>query len=127
MDAGFLDMLHDAGNADVLAVGDGVDVDLDRVAQILVDQDRAVARDLDRSVDISVELGRPVDHLHGAAAQHIGGPRTPRVADALRHRERLLPAAGHAVARLPAPQLVDPPGAPPPVLAVAHAVRWPRT
>jgi hypothetical protein len=41
-----------------LAVGDRVDVDLDRVAQILVDQHRAVAGDLDRGVDVIVELDR---------------------------------------------------------------------
>ncbi len=32
MNAGLLDMLHDAGDIDVLAVGDRVDIDLDRVA-----------------------------------------------------------------------------------------------
>ena len=31
MDAGFLDMLHDAGDEDVLAVAEAVDIDLDRV------------------------------------------------------------------------------------------------
>ena len=32
MNAGLLDMLHDAGDEGVLAVGEAVDVDLDRVA-----------------------------------------------------------------------------------------------
>ena len=41
MDAGFLDMLHDAGDEGVLAVGEAVDVDLDGVGQIAVDQQRA--------------------------------------------------------------------------------------
>ena len=41
MDAGFLDMLEDARDRDVGAVADRVDVDLDRVAQIAVDQHRA--------------------------------------------------------------------------------------
>ena len=40
MDPGFLDMLEDAGDRDLLAVADRVDVDLDRVAQIAVDQHR---------------------------------------------------------------------------------------
>ena len=61
MDARFLDMLHHPGDDDVAAVADRVDVDLDRVAQILVDEHRAVAGDLDRGDDIIVELGRPVD------------------------------------------------------------------
>ena len=45
MDAGLLDMLHDAGDIDRLAVGDAVHVDLDGVVQIVVDQDRVVAGD----------------------------------------------------------------------------------
>ena len=40
MDAGALDVLHDAADDDRLAVGDRVDVDLDRVLEILVDQQR---------------------------------------------------------------------------------------
>ena len=40
MDAGFLDMLHDAGDEDLVAVGERVDIDLDRVLQIAVDQHR---------------------------------------------------------------------------------------
>jgi hypothetical protein len=40
MDAGFLDMLHDAGDEGVLAVAQAIDVDLDRVGQIAVDQQR---------------------------------------------------------------------------------------
>ncbi len=42
MDAGLLDMLHDAGDDDGLAVGEHVDVDLDRILEVAVDQDRAV-------------------------------------------------------------------------------------
>ena len=38
MDARLLDMLEDPGNRDILAVADRVDVDLDRVAQVAVDQ-----------------------------------------------------------------------------------------
>ncbi len=45
MDPGFLDMLHDSGDINLGAVGDGIDIDLDRVLQIAVDQDRAGARD----------------------------------------------------------------------------------
>ena len=33
MNAGFLDMLHDAGDIAVLAVGEAIDVDLDRVGE----------------------------------------------------------------------------------------------
>ena len=53
MNAGLLDMLHDAGDESVLAVGKAIDVDLDRVGQIAVDQQRPL-----RSETASSE-GRP--------------------------------------------------------------------
>ena len=43
MDAGLLDVLHDAGDEDVLAVGERIDVDLDRVGQVAVDEERVLA------------------------------------------------------------------------------------
>ena len=45
MDAGLLDVLHDAGDEDVLAVGERVDVDLDRVGQVAVEEERVLAED----------------------------------------------------------------------------------
>ncbi len=45
VDAGLLDVLHDAGDERVLAVGEAVDVDLDGVGQIAVDQQRALVGD----------------------------------------------------------------------------------
>ena len=41
MDAGLLDVLHHGGDVGVLAVADGVDVDLDRVLEEAVDERRA--------------------------------------------------------------------------------------
>jgi hypothetical protein len=44
MDSRLFDVLHDAGDEDVLIlVGQGIDVDLDGVAQIGIDQHRRVA------------------------------------------------------------------------------------
>ena len=40
MDPGLLDMLEHASDDDIGAVADRIDIDLDRVAQILVDQNR---------------------------------------------------------------------------------------
>jgi hypothetical protein len=42
VDAGLLDVLHDAADHALLAVGQRVDVDLERVLQELVHQDRAL-------------------------------------------------------------------------------------
>ena len=41
MHAGFLDMLEHAAHGDVGSVANRIDVDLDRIAQITVDQHRA--------------------------------------------------------------------------------------
>jgi hypothetical protein len=42
VDAGLLDVLHDAADVHVAAVADGVDVDLDGVVEEAVEQHRAV-------------------------------------------------------------------------------------
>ena len=71
MHARFFDMLEHAADRDLGAVADCVDVDLDRVAQVTVDQHRALARHLHRGGDIMIELLRPLDHLHAATAQNV--------------------------------------------------------
>src|SRR3546814_1499508 len=62
MDARFLDMLEHTRDDDGFAVGQRIDVHLDRVAQIAVDQHRAVARHLNRELDVIVELLRSEEH-----------------------------------------------------------------
>jgi len=42
MNTGFFDVLHDAADHDVRAVGQRVDIDFDRIFQEMVDQHRAV-------------------------------------------------------------------------------------
>ena len=100
MHARFLDMLEHAAHRDVGPVADRVDVDFDRVAQIAVDQHRALARHLHRGRDIMVELLRPLDHLHAAPAEHVGRPQQHRIADPLRDPHRLVAAARDPVRRL---------------------------
>jgi hypothetical protein len=112
MDARFLDVLHDAGDDDLLAIAERVDVALDRIAQILVDQHRAVARDLHRGGDVVVELLFAVDDLHRPAAQHVAGAHQHRVADAVGDVHRLVAAAGDAVGGLLEAQLGDHGGEP---------------
>ena len=94
MDAGLLDMLHDAGDIDLVAVGDGIDIDLDRVLQIAVDQHRARARDADGAADVAVEPGGVVDDLHRPAAEHVGRADHHRVADRAARSPRLPAANG---------------------------------
>ena len=110
MNAGFLDVLHDAGDIGVLAVGKAIDVDFDGVGEIAVDQERAAVGDgkLGRTIEIggqphqiAIDLGAVVHDLHAAAAEHIGRPDHDRIADLLGNGARLRGAGGDAALRLP--------------------------
>ncbi len=123
MDAGLLDVLHDAGDEGVLAVGEAVDVDLGRVGEIAVEQQRVLAEhgvDLpglvvriarldvvrhqlgQRAEQIVAELAFLADDLHRAPAEHVGGAHHERIAEIGRDQPRLLDRIGDAVLRLPA-------------------------
>ncbi len=84
VDAGLLDVLHDAADHDPLAVGHRVDVDLERVLQELVDEDRMLGGDDDRLAHVVVEVLLVVDEAHGAAAQDVRRPHQHGVADGWR-------------------------------------------
>eukprot|EP01136_Pigoraptor_vietnamica_P010232 Opistho-1_new@47646 len=107
MDARFLDMLQHAGHEHIVAIAQRIDIDLDRVAQILVDQHRRVARYLDRRGDMFLQLRLTVDNLHRPATQHIAGPHQDGITDAIGDCDRFLTAARDAVGRLAQLQLVD--------------------
>ena len=81
VDAGLLDVLHDAADEHPRAVGDRVDVDLDRVLQELVDQDRMLGRHLHRLVHELAEVLLVVDDTHRAPAEHVGRAHEHRIAD----------------------------------------------
>ena len=81
MDPGLLDVLHDPGDADVLAVAERVDVDLDRVLEEAVEQQRVLLVGLHVGLQVGAKgLGRVTD-LHRAAAEDIGRPHQQREAD----------------------------------------------
>ena len=90
MHARLLDMLHHAADEHVLAVGDGVDIDLDGVAQIRVEQHRALARDHHGLGDVAGELRLVMHDLHGPAAEHVGGADDERKADLAGDRLRFI-------------------------------------
>ena len=56
MNAGFLDVLHDAGDIAVLAVGEAIDIDFDGVGEVAVDKKRPLLRH--RKFGRAVEIGR---------------------------------------------------------------------
>ena len=108
MNAGFLDVLHDAADEHVAgAVADGIDIHLDRVAQIRVDQHRALARHDHGLGDVAGELRLVVDDLHRSAAEHVRRSDDDREADLDRDRPCLGAGAGDAASRLPELEPLD--------------------
>ena len=81
VDAGLLDVLHDPAEVHVLAVEEGVDVDLDGVVEEAVDEDRVVGRGLGGLLDVGDERVVVVDDDHAAAAEDVGRAHEDRVAD----------------------------------------------
>ncbi len=100
MDSGLLDVLHDAADDDVSAVGQGVDVDLDGVLEELVHQNRVLRRSVDGKLHVVSQLFRVVDDLHGAPTKDIGRTDNNRVADIDGNSLRLFERPGYAVIRL---------------------------
>ncbi len=108
MDFRFLDMLHDAGDEDVLVlVGHRIDIDLDGVAQVGIDQHRIGARDLHGVAHVPLDGLTVVDDLHGAATQKVGRPDDDRIADLFGDLDSLLLRRRGAVGRLAQRELVD--------------------
>ncbi len=73
MHAGLFDVLHDAADVELGAVVERVDVDLDRVVEEAVDEERMRRADDALALDareVVGEVGRVVDDLHAAAAEH---------------------------------------------------------
>ena len=110
MDAGLLDVLHDAAEVHVGAVVEGVDVDLDGVLEEAVDQHRVVRGDFGGVGDVAGEVGLVVDDLHAAAAEHVGRADQDRVADFVGDLLGVLEGHGGAVLRRDQPGLVEDPG-----------------
>ncbi len=85
MDAGFLDVLHDAADDDVFAVGERVHVHFGCVLEELVDQDRALGvgnrADLHRLRHVFFDGLQIVGDHHGASAENVARPDENRQAD----------------------------------------------
>src|SRR3546814_5293655 len=79
MHTGFLDVLHDAADHDILAVSKCIDVDLDGVVEEAVEQYRRVIRDLHGLAHVALEIVVIVDDFHCPAAQHVARPHDQRI------------------------------------------------
>ena len=74
-------MFHDAGDEDVLAVADGVHLQL-LAHDVAVDQHRLVHVDLHGGLQVVAQALLVRNDLHGAAAQHVARTHQHRIADA---------------------------------------------
>ncbi len=99
MDARLFDVLHDAADDDPFAVADRVDVDLIRILQKLIDENRAVIGHVHRLAHVAAQGCLVVDDGHGPAAQHVGGAHHHRVPDPTGNRDGFFGRIGRAVDR----------------------------
>ena len=121
VDAGFLDMLHDAGNEDAFAVAQRIHIHFDSIGQIAIEKQRVLAEqrvDLAGLVvrvalldvfrheawngieQIGLQLAFRMDDLHGAATQNVGWANDQREADFGGDEASLFDRVGDAVVRL---------------------------
>ena len=107
MDASFLDMLQHTGDIDRIVIGDGIDIDFDRIAQIAIDQHRAVAGHNHCLADVGIELALRFDDFHRPAAEHIARAHQHRVANAGGDGDGFIAAARDTVFGLLEAQLLD--------------------
>ena len=107
MDAGVLDVLHDAADDDPLPVGDGVDIGLEGILEKAVDQHGPLLAHPRRRLEVVAQGMLIVDDLHGPAAEDERRTHQYRVPDALGHRDGVVDAGGGAVLRLPNAELAD--------------------
>ena len=97
MHAGLFNVLHNARDQHVLAIGKRVHVHFGRVFQEPVHQHRPVLRERDRLAHVLAHHLLVVGDHHGAAAQHVAGAHQHGVPDARGHGAGFLHAGGGAV------------------------------
>jgi len=99
VDAGALDMLHDAGDEAVHAVRDTVKLGL-FAHDVAVDENRGFRRDIDRIAHVRAQLVLAVDDFHRPTAENIGRPHETGVADLARDLDRCLGCRDRTAFRL---------------------------
>jgi hypothetical protein len=71
VNAGLLDVLHDAADVHLGAVAQCVDVDLDGILEEPVDEHRVLGGQFGGAGDVALQGVLVIDDLHAASAQHI--------------------------------------------------------
>ena len=100
MDSGVLDVLHYSADHDGLAVGDRVNVDLDRALQVTIDQQRMALGGLQSLRDVSPQFLFVRNNFHRAPSEHVRRPNQHRVPDLRRARDRVVEPARQNSLRL---------------------------
>src|SRR5699024_12697315 len=72
VDAGFLDVLHDAADEDLLTVVERIDVDLDGVFEAAADEPGTVDGDVRGRGHVVEQLGAGEGELHHTAVEDVG-------------------------------------------------------
>jgi len=90
-----------------MAVADRVDVQLGRVAEELVDQDRVLLGGLDGLLDTGLQAALVVDDPHRAAAEDERRPDQQRIPELAGDLQRVLIAGGRIALRLEQAELLD--------------------
>ena len=121
VDARPLDVLEEARDQHLLAVGDGVDVDLDAL-EVAVDADGPVRVDDRRHRELALEVLGRVAEVDGEPADDERRPDDDRVADPLGEGERLLDAVRHPALGLRDAEPVEQRGEPGPLLGLVDGL-----
>ena len=100
MDAGFFDVLHNAGDDHVLAVGERVDIDLGGFFQKMIDENGALLGVLDGFFHVARNRFIVVGDDHGASAEHVRGADQHGISDTISGLQSLFDASGDAARRL---------------------------
>src|SRR5690554_1208508 len=97
MDAGRLDLLHDAGNPHLLTVRYGIDVDLDPVFEEKVEQNQIVRDLLEYPPDVLFDLFLVDCNPHSLSAEHVARTHENGVANHFGNLDRFCNRMRHAV------------------------------
>src|SRR5712692_7031983 len=107
MDAGLFNVLHDAGDEDVLLIGEGIHIDFGGVFEETVDQDWAILREGHRLTHVLADGVLIVGDYHGSAPEHVAGPDEHGIAKPAGDFASLIGAGGRAVRWRGNPQVVE--------------------
>ena len=107
MDAGFLDMLHDAADIDVIPVAQRIDINLDGIVQEAVDENRIISRNDDRVAHVALEIGFMMHNFHRPATEDVWTAGSPPAVPLRRQWRGLLRPVGNAVLGLQKTEVID--------------------